>query len=184
MVDPEEDDGSGTADLGWAAYLTIYSREDTTDEQGQPLTYLNDSDMATLYDKLTTLTSEDLAKFVLLYRNNGSSSSSSKSSSSSSANNAQSTSSSSNQNSSKGSKDSSGKSGTDSAPEVKPGNLADLSKDSLVSGKGSSGKFSSVFDLIDAQVSVPGKDNKSPTLVYQSPLTSKDASGLRDLLPK
>ena len=45
VLDPEEDDGSGTLDRGWSAYLTVYSREQNVDSQGNPRIYVNDQDL-------------------------------------------------------------------------------------------------------------------------------------------
>src|SRR5437773_6111333 len=53
ILDPEEDDGSGTVDRGWSAYLTIYSRERNVDSQGNQRIYVNDSDLNGLYQKLS-----------------------------------------------------------------------------------------------------------------------------------
>src|SRR5262249_7088302 len=53
MIDPEEDDGSGQANLGWSAYLTVYSREANVDSQGNPRVWLNDPDLGFVNDNLT-----------------------------------------------------------------------------------------------------------------------------------
>src|SRR5712691_9307179 len=36
ILDPDEDDGTGIVNLGWAAYLTVHSRERNIDSQGNP----------------------------------------------------------------------------------------------------------------------------------------------------
>jgi DNA uptake protein ComE-like DNA-binding protein len=69
--DPGEgDDGSGTpGDRGWSAYLTVYSRERNVDSTGAPRIYLNDTDTATLYQKLTAAFGDpSLADFIMAYR--------------------------------------------------------------------------------------------------------------------
>jgi type II secretory pathway component PulK len=68
--DPGEDDGSGTpGDRGWSAYLTVYSRESNVDSTGAPRIYLNDTDTATLYQKLTAAFGDaSLADFIMAYR--------------------------------------------------------------------------------------------------------------------
>jgi type II secretory pathway component PulK len=75
IIDPEEDDGSGAYNLGWAAFLTIYSREQNSDPQGNPYTYLNSNDLTTLYQTLTTQIDDPTAKFIVLYRQYGGSNS-------------------------------------------------------------------------------------------------------------
>jgi type II secretory pathway component PulK len=70
--DPGEgDDGSGIpGDRGWSAYLTVYSREQNVDSTGSPRIYINDTDTAGLYQKLTAAFSGDtsLADFIMAYR--------------------------------------------------------------------------------------------------------------------
>jgi type II secretory pathway component PulK len=70
--DPGEgEDGSGIpGDRGWSAYLTVYSREQNVDSTGSPRIYINDTDTATLYQKLTAAFSGDtsLADFIMAYR--------------------------------------------------------------------------------------------------------------------
>ncbi len=68
VLDPGEDDGSGQVDLGWSAYLTVYSHEPNTDAQGNPRIYLNDSDLNTLATNLSTVLSTDLANYIIAYR--------------------------------------------------------------------------------------------------------------------
>src|SRR5262249_20352578 len=65
--DPGEDDGNGW-DPGWAAYLTVYSRERNVDKDGNARIYLNDSDLTKLHDALVTAVSQEFADFVILYR--------------------------------------------------------------------------------------------------------------------
>lgn len=67
IEDPGESDGEGW-DPGWAAYLTIYSREMNVDAEGEPRTNLNDSDLAGLSHKLRQVLDQDLADFIILYR--------------------------------------------------------------------------------------------------------------------
>lgn len=61
-------DGVEAHDRGWSAYLTVYSRELNVDADNQARTYLNDSDLTTLYDKLNTALGVEVADFVLAYR--------------------------------------------------------------------------------------------------------------------
>jgi len=66
-ADAGEDDGNGF-DPGWAAYLTVFSRELNRDSEGQPRIYLNDADINGLYEKLNTALGEDAAAFIVGYR--------------------------------------------------------------------------------------------------------------------
>ena len=68
VLDPDEDDGSGQVDLGWSAYLTVYSREPNTDSQGNPRIYINDSDLNALATNLSNVLSTDMANYILAYR--------------------------------------------------------------------------------------------------------------------
>ncbi len=67
IEDSGEDDGNGW-EPGWAAYLTIYSREINVDSQGEPRINLNDTDIARLADQLRQALDEELAHFIILYR--------------------------------------------------------------------------------------------------------------------
>ena len=67
VQDAGEDDGSGW-DPGWAAYLTVYSREQNLDNERNPRIFLNDSNLKTLHDSLTTALGQKMADFIILYR--------------------------------------------------------------------------------------------------------------------
>src|SRR5262249_51044706 len=67
-LDPEEDDGSGTLDRGWAASLTVYSREMNVDSNGNPRIDVNGRDMNNLSQQLTNVVGPDLANFIVAYR--------------------------------------------------------------------------------------------------------------------
>jgi type II secretory pathway component PulK len=68
VLDPEEDDGSGMVNLGWAAYLTMYSREQNIDSSGKPRTYVNGSDLQGLYTQLNNALTPDMATYIIAYR--------------------------------------------------------------------------------------------------------------------
>jgi type II secretory pathway component PulK len=70
-LDPGEDDGTGYT-TGWAAYLTVYSRERNVDKDGNPRINLNGNDLATLNTDLTNAIGMNLATFVIGYRLYGS----------------------------------------------------------------------------------------------------------------
>jgi DNA uptake protein ComE-like DNA-binding protein len=160
---------------------------------------VNGKDLATLYDQLAAAVGEDIAKFVLLYRQYGASTT--KTSAAfllmdalaagdgatvqiwDATGNVQGSGVSVLWLSSDGVLLAQGKKGGGSSSQTKTveGSLADLSRDTLVKGKASK-KVGSLFDLINAKVTVPGKD-KEPSVVYTSPLT--DGGGQQvDLLVK
>lgn len=67
VEDDNENDGSGWS-AGWAAYLTIYSREPNVDSEGNPRTFLNETDLKTSHETLTTALGKEMANFIILYR--------------------------------------------------------------------------------------------------------------------
>jgi type II secretory pathway component PulK len=67
IQDSGEDTGSGW-NPGWAAYLTVYSREQNIDNNGNPRLYLNDTISQTSYSNLSSALSQALANFIVLYR--------------------------------------------------------------------------------------------------------------------
>jgi type II secretory pathway component PulK len=72
VLDPDEDDGSGAVNLGWAAYLTVYSRETNTDPNGNLRINLNQQDLNNLASQLTPIVGTDLTNFIIAYRMYGS----------------------------------------------------------------------------------------------------------------
>jgi type II secretory pathway component PulK len=66
-LDPGEDDGMGFS-AGWAAYLTVYSREQNVDADGNARINLNGNDLTALQTSLTELIGQDLTTFILAYR--------------------------------------------------------------------------------------------------------------------
>jgi type II secretory pathway component PulK len=68
ILDPGEDDGTGVVNLGWSAYLTMYSRELNLASDGTPRIYINDGDLVNLNTNLQTAVGQDLAEYIYLYR--------------------------------------------------------------------------------------------------------------------
>jgi type II secretory pathway component PulK len=69
ILDADEDDGSGTLDMGWSAYLTMYSRESNVDSQGNPRIYVNDPNLQSLQTYLTNAGFDpSVVNFILAYR--------------------------------------------------------------------------------------------------------------------
>lgn len=60
----------GQFNLGLSAYLTVYSREQNVDSQGNPRIYVNDRNTQELYTNLTNLGSltPAMVNFILIYR--------------------------------------------------------------------------------------------------------------------
>ena len=159
---------------GLAAYLTVQSREQNTDPKtGLALTYINGSDLSALFESLAASIGDDnLAKFIIMYEQYGPSNPTGQTQSTA--------------NSLKAvakalqGKGGGGKGGGGSTPPTVQGNLSSWSPDFT---KKASQKISSFFDLVNAQVSIAGKDpKKGPTVIYKSPLS--DAGTRRELLPK
>jgi type II secretory pathway component PulK len=65
------EDATGSSDSsgrGWASYLTLYSRETNLASDGEAKINVNDSDLQTLYDKLTEAIGEAYATYIVAYR--------------------------------------------------------------------------------------------------------------------
>jgi type II secretory pathway pseudopilin PulG len=63
---------SGSLDRGWAAYLTLHSRERNLTPDGQPRIYLNNPDLEMLHTELSQVFPEEWANFIVAYRQGGS----------------------------------------------------------------------------------------------------------------
>jgi DNA uptake protein ComE-like DNA-binding protein len=67
--------GNATAEsppsLGWAMYLTLYSKERNLTSEGQPRVNINGADMSTLRTDLATALGDDVATFIIAYRTFG-----------------------------------------------------------------------------------------------------------------
>jgi type II secretory pathway component PulK len=158
---------------GLAAYLTVNSREPNTDKQGQALAYVNETDLQAYYEKVATGVSEDMAKFLIMYRQYGAANSSGQQQSITAS-----------INSLIGMSVTVKTSKTSTAKTIK-GNLTAWQPD--FNKKGNQ-KISSFFDLVNAQVSIPGKNTtdargktvQGPATVFDSPL--KDKAQQRELL--
>jgi len=72
LLDSGEDlNGDGSLQRGWSAYFTIYSRESNLRSDGVPRIFLNQDDLAALYDALEAEYDEEVARFITAYRLNG-----------------------------------------------------------------------------------------------------------------
>jgi len=80
VIDPHEsasgalapgDPGDGSLSRGWSAYLTLHSAEANRNELGEPRIYVNGDDLQVLYDELVAKFDEQVATFIVAYRQNG-----------------------------------------------------------------------------------------------------------------
>lgn len=163
ILDADEDDGSGVFDRGWAACLTVYSRERNLDSTNSPRIYINDQDVNTLATNLETAVGADLANFIIAYRLYGPSTSSS-----------------------------SGQSGSSGGGSSQPASFASVSSadrnaatQQVQAARSSSTSrprsISSLFLLINTEVSIPASNPNQPAIRYPSPLN--DAGALKQYLP-
>jgi type II secretory pathway component PulK len=152
VQDENEMSSDGTFWAGWAAYLTVYSRETNNSSAGTPRVYLNEPDLPTLATNLQTSTlSADLQTFILIYRIYGSSGTASTTPST-------------------------------STTVTMANGMGGLSAGSLnlstVSGKS---QISSLYSLVNATVDVPSTTQGGKATRYTSPLFAALTSGSTDL---
>jgi type II secretory pathway component PulK len=137
---------SSSIDLGWSGFLTCYSREQNVDLNGNPLIYLNDTDLNNLQTNLTNLGIDPtIINFIILYRQNGGSSSGSGTGSGSGGSGV---------GGGSGAGAGSGKAsstGSSSSSKSVQGNLSQVTLDLTQAG---SNQINSLFDLINATVQV------------------------------
>jgi DNA uptake protein ComE-like DNA-binding protein len=67
------DNGDGVLDLGWFAYLTVFSRESNLRADGTPKIDLNQALLTELYDELEEELGAEAAQFIVAYRMYGAS---------------------------------------------------------------------------------------------------------------
>jgi type II secretory pathway component PulK len=198
MLDPGEDDGSGQVDRGWSAYLTMYSRELNVDSTGNPRTFINDSDLQTLYNNLQTAVGDDLANYIIAYRQYGPASGSSGGGGSpggaaggqagggGGANQAAGG----NRGNAGGAAAGGQAGGAGAAAAGGGGGQAGrgggtpnrLSRNQLnFQGGNQARSISSLYELINSSVSIPAADPNSQPTIYPSPMS--DPSSIRQLFP-
>lgn len=184
LLDLNENDGDaslpldnedGLLDLGWFAYLTVYSRESNLRADGTPKIDLNQLLLTELYDELEAELGADEAQFIIAFRLYGPSNLEEEEEDSPDA-------------TSRGGRPSTGDSESDArlqqaaqgvARAMFSGQGGSITKGGMDLSQGASTEVASLYDLIDAEVT--GEiDGKEQTLT--SPWTS-DASNLRKNLP-
>jgi hypothetical protein len=170
LIDGNENDPNGYG-AGWSTYLTVYSRELNVDSAGNPRVYVNDT-VSNLYTNLQTLQStvptftSDLISFIILYRTYGGTTTLPANTTAQPV------------------------SGYDVSSLVNQSSSSSSSSSSG-SGSGSGGssgsQISSLYDLINVYVAVPGKattmtttSNGKTTTVTQTPPPTYYASPLND----
>jgi len=182
---PDEDDGTGQHDRGWSDYLTIYSTELNVDSQGNPRIYVNSSDLNNLYTQLSTVLGNDLATYIVLYRQYGDSTASATTGTGNktgSGNAGGAGMSGASSTSGKGAAAPSAGASTASAAASTTGKVSGLNRTSLnLSSKKGGSTISSLYSLINSKVSVPDSTGKGPATLYPSPLN--DPAQLQQLLP-
>jgi type II secretory pathway component PulK len=67
MLDPGEADGAAL-DLGWSAFITVFSREQNVSSKNIARINVNSSDLSALIDQLSSAVGEDMAVYIVGYR--------------------------------------------------------------------------------------------------------------------
>ena len=175
------DTTDGLLNRGWSAYLTVVSAERVLDPDGEPKTDINSGDLEDLYDKLTEVLDESQAAAIILLRQYGpmGTQSADGGASQSPGGSTPQTPGGSTPQTPGGS--SSGRDGGSSSSSTPPaiagmspvGQTAasvpvDASEVELDFEKRASYQLTSLLDLVEAQVQIPGEQG-SPTQVVESP---------------
>jgi type II secretory pathway component PulK len=165
ILDANESDEGGFV-RGWSAYLTVHSREQNYDSQGNLYLNLNNKDVNQLVEKLNEALGEenaDVVKFLVMYRQYGPYSATGGTQS-------------------LGSAIASLLTGGSSSSSAK---IVEGSLESYETNLKKSAKYTmpSIFELVDAKVGISKGSGKNKTItVYESPLT--DTTVRQAVLPK
>jgi type II secretory pathway component PulK len=167
IIDSDEDAGTGTVDLGWQAYLTVYSREVNVDSTGKVRININDKDLLATADKLNTAVGQELADYIVAYRLYSSGGGG--------------------RGGSSGGGTSGGSSTTSTTTRMSDADRSavqeKLQQDKANSTNKRLRRISSLWDLVNSQVSVSVPNgNSTRNVTYPSPLN--DLARQRELLPK
>ena len=65
------DNSTGTMNRGWSAYLTLCSAEKNVTPEGEEKIDLNSDDLETLYEELSEVMDQEMAAFIVAYRQGG-----------------------------------------------------------------------------------------------------------------
>ncbi|MFM7150369.1 MAG: hypothetical protein ACKO23_11045, partial [Gemmataceae bacterium] len=180
VIDPGEDDGSGSANLGLQAFLTVHSRELNYDQENQVRTNVNAQDLVATVSALNSTVGEDLSLYIAAARLYGTTSSSSSSGTSGSTSSGGSTS---GTGSTSGGGSTSGASGGASTSGDTTEAKTKIQEDLAASASKRLKNIASLWDLDNSSVTVTvGTGRTQKKITYPSPL--KDQTQQRDLLPK
>ncbi len=198
--------GSAVADsFGWSAFLTLYSRENIVNADGEKKVDLNQTDAQTLFDELKETFDEEWATFIVAYRQQEqlySENSENKNADSNSNSNSNSNGNSSGNGNGTGSGNDNSQNGKDrsggaSSGENKSGNEADnkekeKEKEKVEYQDRASGRLDlakplrqnlgSVLDLIGCKVKVTYAGSDKATVI--APLFANDPAAMREYLPR
>jgi type II secretory pathway component PulK len=161
---------------GWAAYLTVYSREQNIGTNGATRVYLNDQNMQNLSANLTTAgLNPDVATFIILYRIYGAANTGTTTLATVTTANGQTATIVSN---------TGGNTGGNNSNVIMAQSVSGFDVGSLnLANQAGKSQIKSAYDLINAYVDVPDTNNANggkPTR-YPSPLMSAAQSGSPDL---
>jgi type II secretory pathway component PulK len=172
IQDADEYSADGSFDPGWASYLTLYSKEMNVDSTGNPrLALTGVTDFTTFYSNLTAAINDgDMAKYIILYMNNGPATPPATSSTTTGG----------------GNTNTGGKGGGSTSTQQNYVLATDLSgvQDSdlnLANTTSVKNQISSIYSLVNTYVMVQSSDPKGKPTYYPCPLN--DAGKLAILLP-
>ena len=191
VLDPSEQQLGGQLNLGWAAYLTVHSREQNVDSTGTPRIYVNDANTTNLYATLTsTLNNAEMTNFILLYRLYGPSAAGAGAGGSGAASASATPAPTPTPTPTTGktaSPASTGGMGRGAATPAPPPAPVTRTADQLtvndlkLSSNTRARSLSSIFELVNTQVMIPAPNRQTPATIVPSPLN--DQSKLGTLLP-
>jgi len=179
----------GQRDLGWSAFLTVYSREQNIDADGNPRTYINDANTTNLYPTLSEMLGADVANYIMIYRRYGPNTSTGQSGQTPQGMGTT-------QPQGSGSSPSRPSTTTPPTPQAPTTpapmggatqqtvtkNAGDLTQDALgLSNNATGRRIASIFDLVNSEVLIPANGQQQPATRVASPLN--DPQKLKDTLP-
>ncbi|HKI36085.1 MAG TPA: hypothetical protein VKA46_29785 [Gemmataceae bacterium] len=194
QADPSAGDGTGTLDLGWFPYLTMYSREMNVSSQGNPRIWVNDPNLQALATNLTNAGFDDtISAFILAYRMYGAANASSGSGSGGNSSGTMGGMTSTTTTTTAGggttilstitakptTGSSTAKSGSGNSGSTQPLTTAALGN---LQTQGGGKTISSLYALVNAQVTIPASSPQDQATTYTSPMT--DSSSIKQYLPQ
>jgi DNA uptake protein ComE-like DNA-binding protein len=188
ILEPNEDDGTGTVTPGWDAYLTVYSRSRNVDPNNNPKIWINNPDLNTLFAQLSPVVGNDLATYIIAYRMFGGSGGGGGGGGGSSSGSGSSSSGSGSSSSGSGSSSSGSGTGGSSSSTSQNSQAAPLVTSYMTQGVAAGGNITSLYALINSSVTVPNSSSSSSSsstqpqsYTYGSPLS--DPGTMQQYLP-